>query len=237
MEALKGVDVGKHVLFVNTTVMIPPAQEFVEETCRRFSWPLVVLRPKRTFEEFVLEGHREGSQGWGMPTMRRRWCCFALKLEPIFRFCASLRGRVGCVTGLRRWESRRRRSYGQVMFAVYGDPRLGLKRTEVWNYSPILDWGEEEVSRYLRRHGLSEPPWYRMGIKETCACGVFMTEGELEAVALHFPEFFRRFLDLEERFREGGKCFFLRGRPAGAREVWERVRPRTTLREFLEGSG
>jgi hypothetical protein len=80
-------------------------------------------------------------------------------------------------------------------------------------------------------------PGYRLGVKETCACGVFMTEGELEAVALRFPELFRRFLELEEKFRSGGKCFFLRGRPTSAREVWERVHPPVTLEEFLEAEG
>jgi 3'-phosphoadenosine 5'-phosphosulfate sulfotransferase (PAPS reductase)/FAD synthetase len=97
------------------------------------------------------------------------------------------------------------------MFAVYGDPRLGLKRTEVWNYSPILDWGEEEVSRYLRRHGLSEPV-VSDGDKGDLRLRGLHDGGELEAVALHFPDFFSRFLDLEGRFRSGGACFFLRGR-------------------------
>jgi 3'-phosphoadenosine 5'-phosphosulfate sulfotransferase (PAPS reductase)/FAD synthetase len=233
MRELGRVQIPKYVVWVDTTIMIPPAREFVEAVCTRYGWSLRILHPQRTFEEFVLEGHRKGSKGWGMPTPRRRWCSFALKLEPIARFCASLPGRVGVVTGLRRWESNRRRNMRQVFYIVRSDSRFGLKPVGTWNYAPILDWTDSQVEAYIARHGLPRPPWYEHGIKETCACGVYMTRRERLALAIHYPEFFKRFVDLEGRFRSGGCAFYSNYRPLSAKEIWRRAHPERTLEDYL----
>jgi phosphoadenosine phosphosulfate reductase len=220
LESLRRVDIPKWVVWVDTTVMIPGVREFVIEVSKKLGWNLQILSPKRTFEDFVLYGYGNGSRGWGMPTIKRRWCCFALKLEPIARFCSELRGRVACVTGLRREESIRRRDYQQVYFTAREDKRLGLKRTEVWNYSPIIHWTGEQVERYIEVHNLPKPPWYEKGIKETCCCGCYSTLRELIAVAKNYPEFFERFLHLEAKFRSGGCCFYLQGKPLSAWDIW-----------------
>jgi 3'-phosphoadenosine 5'-phosphosulfate sulfotransferase (PAPS reductase)/FAD synthetase len=135
--------------------------------------------------------------------------------------------------GLRKFESSRRQGFEQVHYVEWEDRRFGLRRTGVWNYAPIIDWSSNQVEAYIARHGLPVPPWYAQGIKETCACGAFMTQREFLALALHYPDFFRRFLDLECRFRSDGKAFYLRDKPVSAREIWRRAHPERTLKDYL----
>ena len=208
LSSLDGEKVERHVVWVDTTVTIPGVREFVRRVARRYGWPLVELRPEEDFEDYALR--------FGMPSMFRRWCCYYLKLRPIFRYIKTLEGRVGEVVGMRREESRRRRRYPEVWRRPQGS----------WVYSPILRWTEEEVEEYMRRNGLPVPPWYGMGIEETCQCGVFASLRRMREVCRLYPEFFRRFVELERKFRSGGACFYLKGRPYYAREIWEEVHGR-----------
>ncbi|MEM2618935.1 MAG: phosphoadenosine phosphosulfate reductase family protein [Candidatus Hadarchaeales archaeon] len=207
LEDLNGLPVEKYVVWVDTTITLPSVRKFVRETAEELGWPLVELKPDATFEEYALR--------FGMPTMFRRWCCYYLKLRPIFKFIKEISpdgGVVGEVVGIRRDESRRRRNYPQVS-----------RRPHSLLYCPILDWTQEDVEKYMERNGLPTPPWYGWGIKETCQCGAFASTRSLKEVCKRYPSFFRRFLELEKKFRSGGSAFFLDGRPYYAREIWEEV--------------
>jgi 3'-phosphoadenosine 5'-phosphosulfate sulfotransferase (PAPS reductase)/FAD synthetase len=205
LSRLDGEKAERHVVWVDTTVTIPEVRRFVRRVAREFGWPLVELRPEGDFEEYALR--------FGTPTMRRRWCCYYLKLRPIFRYLRGLEGRVGEVLGMRREESRRRERYPEVWRRPQGS----------WVYSPILRWTEEEVEEYMEENGLPTPPWYGKGIRETCQCGAFASLSRMRKVCKLYPEFFQRFVELEKEFRNGGACFFLEGRPYYAREIWEEV--------------
>jgi len=196
----------KYVIWVDTTVMLPSAEPFVRKVCERFDWPLVILKPRESFWELAFRR--------GNPTMFRRWCCYALKLEPIISFVRSLRGQSAEVTGLRRCESRKRRNISQVLFR---------KRTGSWGYSPIVDWSDKEVEDYILEHSLPKPPWYELGIKETCCCGAFSSVRQMRQICRLYPSFFRRFMELENKFRNRGAAFYFQNRPYSARRIWEEV--------------
>lgn len=206
LESLRDLNPpSKYVLFADTTVMIPIARPFVEEISRRFGWDLTVVSPR---ESFWIQAAKKGS-----PTMHRRWCCWGLKLEPIFGFVASLSGTTCQVTGMRQKESSRRKDFPQVYWQ---------KRTRSWNYHPLIDWTEEHVDEYIREHHLPRPPWYDLGVKETCACGAFSSIKEIRKICELWPSFFKQYVELERNYR-GGCFFYLRCRPYSAREIWEEV--------------
>jgi 3'-phosphoadenosine 5'-phosphosulfate sulfotransferase (PAPS reductase)/FAD synthetase len=204
LSDLEGLSIGKYVVFVDTTVMCPGTRSFVEDVGRLFGWNLTILRPRIDFWTLV------GEKGYPMPSLRRRWCCYKLKLQPIMEFVSCLREPRAEVTGLRRSESVRRRNLQELFF---------LDRSKVWKYAPIVNWTEATVLEYIRKHGLPMPPNYRLGINETCLCGAFSSEKQMTAVKAHFPGFFARFVELERGFRRGGAAFYFRNRPCYARDI------------------
>jgi len=186
---------------VDTTVMIPLAIPFVEKVAKEYGWNLHILKPQKSFWE---QAERKGS-----PTMFRRWCCYGLKLKPIFDFVKKLNTPRATITGLRTQESVRRRNYKQVYF-----------HKEAWcfSYSPIIDWDDQKVNTYIKQNNRPLPEWYRLGLKETCMCGAFASEKELSIVKALYPKFFQQFVELEKMFRKGGAVFYFKDRPYYAKE-------------------
>jgi len=204
----------RHFLIVDTTVMIPGNIEWLGKVVADlFDAELTVLRPQKTFWEFV--------EKWGAPRMRGRWCCYHLKLEPIIRFMRTLPPQRAEVVGLRRAESTRRAKI----------PPVILKRKSLsWGYAPILDWTDEQVRAYIREHNLPVNPIYRTPIKETCVCGVFGSPRGIEAVRALYPELFAKFVEAESRFKSGGAMFYFSNRPWRARDLFKQA----LLDEFVE---
>jgi len=197
-------DLDRYVVFVNTGVPVPGVLEYVREVADLYGWPLTVLSPDKSFEAYVLEK--------GMPTMRRRWCCYYLKLKPIVDFTKGLRPQRVEITGLRREESLRRRKMPEIYFA---------KRTWNWHYAPLIDWTDAQVASYLRKHNLWVNPLYKV-LKHSgeCLCGVYATMRELRILRRLYPEWFYQFVELESRFRSGRAAFYLHGKPVYAKDIW-----------------
>ena len=184
-----------HVVFVDTTVMLPITIEYVKEVCARYGWPLKILRPEPDFWTLAKK--------WGVPSRKQRWCCYHLKLKPIFDFVRKLPPQRAMIVGLRRDESKRRTKLPQVIYR---------KKARAWGYAPIIDWTEKDVLNYIKEHNLPIPPHYRLGLKETCMCGAFTSKKELMIMKALFPSLFKKFLALEEVFGDNRSVFFDRGK-------------------------
>jgi len=208
-------DLDRYVVLVDTTVMIPTAVEFAKEVAERLNWPLRILKPEPDFWSLASK--------WGTPSIWRRWCCYALKLKPIFEFTRKLRPQRAMVTGLRRDESQRRRKMR--LRPVCYEKRRNLN---AWRYAPLLDWSEKDVLNYMKEHGLPTPPHYAMGIKETCICGAFTGKKQLRAVRARFPDFYQKFVDLQNRYEPGHTVFWIDHKPLDPRELLKQK----TLDEF-----
>jgi 3'-phosphoadenosine 5'-phosphosulfate sulfotransferase (PAPS reductase)/FAD synthetase len=200
MNELRDVDVDKYVVHVDTGVMLPITLPYVEEVCRRYNWNLTVL--KSNFFEYA--------EKWGMPTMHRRWCCYQCKLKPIAEFTSKLTPPKAEAVGLRWDESWMRRKLPQIY--------LDDKR-KVWKYAPIIHWKDEDVMKYIKEHDLPIPPHYKLGIKETCQCGAFSNEGQMMILKANFPELFKKFVELEGKFRKGGAAFYFKNKPTYAKDL------------------
>lgn len=202
VEETKGLNVEVQVLHVDTTIMLPGVEEWVRKVAKSLGWNLVVLKPELTFEEFV--------EKWGFPSYKRRWCCFHLKLQPIKKYVGMFRGSKCQVTGLRREESPRRKNFRQIYFD---------KKTVSWIYNPIINWTKRQVEEYIEEHGLPKPPWYKIGISETCCCGLFKSLKELRILKAQYPEIFARIVKLEEKMRKGGSAFYIKHRKVYAKDI------------------
>jgi len=204
--------IGIHVVFVDTGVMLPVTVKYVEKVCAEQGWPLRILRPKQNFWELA--------ERWGCPSPNRRWCCRALKLDPIRDFVVTLPPQRGECVGIKWCDSRKRSKLRQIQYK---------RRSRSWGYLPIVDWTDEQVWAYIRRHRLPEPPHYRMGIPETCVCGAFGHKKEWMALRAHFPGLFAKFVDLEKRLRPGRTAFYDKGQRLSTKEILAQK----TLEEFM----
>jgi len=209
LEAVKDMpDLEMYVLHVDTTISLPGVQEYVKQVADQLSWPLHVIRPKRDF--FTL------ASKWGMPTLFTRWCCFQLKLRPMFEFAKRLRSHRVMVTGIRRAESTRRRDFEQWILLTRPFVR--------YNYHPIIEWSDEQVDEYIRKYNLPINPVSReMGFSGECICGVFCSYRELMRIRAKYPEFMRQFEKLEERFQSDKYVFYASQRKISPSDLFKQV--------------
>lgn len=189
---LKDVDVGKHVVFVNTGIMLDDAVDFVKTTSQKFGWNLHIIKPEIDFVEYA--------KRYGTPAPKRRWCCKLLKLYPIFNFAKTLPPERLMCLGFRKDEKRRERKMLPKIF--YQKP------SESWILLPIREWSSMDVKNYLRKHNITEPPWYRLGIKECCVCGAYMTKKTLLSIKRHYPTIFQKFIEIDKERRKWGRTAF-----------------------------
>lgn len=198
---LSETDVDIRVVFADTGIMLPIARQFVEQICKEYGWNLTVV-----------EGHFfEKAEKNGMPRMKHRWCCWACKIKPISEFTKTLPPQRAEAVGVRRDESSRRRKLKNKVYY--------LKRGLVWKYAPILDWTEKDVLRYIKNHDLPMPPHYKLGLRETCMCGVYSNKRQMLILKAQFPELWNKIIQLEANFRKGGAAFYFRNKPVYAKDL------------------
>jgi len=89
----------------------------------------------------------------------------------------------------------------------------------VWKYAPILSWTEKQVLNYIRNNELPMPPNYKLGLKETCQCGVYSSKKQMLILKAQYPELWNKIVQLEANFRKGGAAFYFRNKPVYTREI------------------
>jgi len=194
-------DVDLYVVYADTGVMLPIATSFVQEVSEQFGWNLTIVQGN-FFEKAV---------NIGMPRMKHRWCCWECKIRPIAEFTKPLKPQRAEAVGVRQDESvRRRKLKNQIYY---------LKRGRVWKYAPLLFWSEKRVKRYIREHALPMPPHYRLGLKETCMCGVYSNKKQMLILKAQFPKLWKKIVDLEAKFRKGGAAFYFNYKPVYAKDL------------------
>jgi len=182
----------RKVIHVDTTVSLPKVQDYVKKVAKLYGWDLKILKPSKSFWELA--------EKKGMPTLNRRWCCEWLKLKPMFEYACSLKKPVVLfVLGLRRSESVRRSKM----------PDLWKRKYRGWlffNYSPIMDWNNEDIKSYIGHYGLRINPLYDIiGHSGECICGVYASFKELQVIRANFPEFLEKFKKLEDAWKRSKK--------------------------------
>lgn len=188
----------EHPLFrgavhINTGIGIEETREFVRETCEEHGWPLTELHaPEGRYEEMVLT-----RGGFGYGTASHNSYLFYLKQQPLARWIATLEGRIGLVTGIRRQESVRRMGAG-ISVPVRRDGR------KVW-LSPILEWTKTDCNRFIEqrvlRRNVVVDILHRSG---ECLCGALARPEEIHDITRWFPDTARRINALEKECERRG---------------------------------
>jgi len=223
LEEIRGIEsrLEVHVVFVDTGVMLPTTEDYVRSVAERYGWPLTVLKPKVDFWRYAAR--------YGTPSIKRRWCCKILKLQPIFDFVKQLPFQRAELLGFRADEVERRRRRPQIWYR---------RKTRSWVYYPIKDWTRKDVINYIKEHGLPDPPHYRLGLKETCLCGAYAHKKEWMIIKAHFPNFFRKFVELEKKRAKWGRTAFYDHGPLSAQELLkQKTLDETEFKSRRRGAG
>lgn len=201
MSELAAFDIDKYVVYADTGCMLPITEPYVKDVCARFGWPLTIVQGN--FFEHV--------QVNGMPRMRHRWCCWICKIKPMSEFVHNLRPQRAELVGIRKDESFKRSKIDREVYY--------LKKGLVWKYAPLLEWTEKDVQRYIANRNLPMPPHYRLGLKETCMCGVFSSKKQMLILKANYPDLWNRFIEAERNFKKGGAAFYFRNKPVYAKDL------------------
>jgi 3'-phosphoadenosine 5'-phosphosulfate sulfotransferase (PAPS reductase)/FAD synthetase len=189
------------VLHLNTGTGIPENQEYVEDTCEQFEWPLRIESPRKTLAEFAKE--------WGFPgSGAHGWAYRYFKAHSLQRVAADHNAKPHFWTGVRKSESDRR------MRTVTDEKQVDATGRWVWR-APIADWSEQDCHDYIDAHDLPKNPVvadiHRSG---ECFCGSFAArDEELIDLAANYPDHHDWLMDVEQEVQDEigqdtGHCFW-----------------------------
>ena len=183
-------------LHIDTGIGIDETREFVRETCRAQGWPLKVYRAADCGQDYDALAIRYGFPGPGQHFRMY----IRLKERALNRFIREHKthrhDRLVLSTGARSQESARRMGH------VEPERREGVK---VW-VNPLHDWSKLECREYIESRGVPQNPVVALlHMSGECLCGAFAHPGELDEIALWYPQTAERIRDLETRVKEAGK--------------------------------
>ena len=132
------------VFSIDTGRLHEETYELLERLQRRYGRTVRVVYPDAAALERLVTQH--GVNGFYHSVEARLECCRVRKVEP---FRLAIAGFPGWITGVRR---------GQSAGRANGRPVEWDAEHRLYKISPLLDWTEEEVWRYIRRRALPYNP-------------------------------------------------------------------------------
>lgn len=183
---------------VDTGIALPEAHESVREFAASVGVPLLIERTPERYEEAVLDHGFPGPAQHGMMYVR-------LKERAIRQITANAkdghdrRARVMFVSGVRKYESKRRVALTQPV------QRDGAR---VW-VNPLFWWTTPERNAYQMAQGIPRNPISEIicGSSGDCLCGAMADpdgEKEMASLEMWFPAMARRLRELERQARAVG---------------------------------
>ncbi len=173
-------------LHVETGVGFPQITTYVRRICRQLGIKLSIARPDKDFFDLAAK--------WGIPSIRFRWCCRELKINPIRDLLARLPGLHVVIDGIRAQESNQRAKYLPLWY------HPGFKCLSV---SPIFRWTNQRVTNYVRSAGLPQNPAHQFPCSAECFCGAYATPTTFRHLKQHNPALFERLSNLEKKSPTG----------------------------------
>lgn len=187
--------IGVHI---NTGTGVPETSRFATSLIGEYRLPCEEMHPPTPFRDLVLG--KDPTFPAGFPGPGSHFLIYSrLKdrcVEQLLRNHRTRRGqRFILLTGIRNAESRRRMGYG-----VAVDRRGG----QVW-VNPLLEWSNADMGRYRQLFDLPvNEVATHLHMSGECLCGAFAAPGELDMIAMFYPEVAAGLRALEDEARALG---------------------------------
>lgn len=176
------------VIFIDTTIGIKETKDFVIQLCEKRKWKLTILKPKVSYEQFVIDK-------FGFPTARFHNVVMGyLKYQPLRNYVIENKSeKIGLISGVRKLESNRR---GRTMKPIIKDGSMIF-------VAPIFDLTTQEVWDYIRENNLEVSPVYKkLHLSGDCLCGAFADMAEAELLSIFYPEIANKIRNLENKCKK-----------------------------------
>jgi 3'-phosphoadenosine 5'-phosphosulfate sulfotransferase (PAPS reductase)/FAD synthetase len=185
-------DVLSHLGHANTTIGIEQTRQFVRDTAKLWDIPLLEFKPPREVDHYRSLVLDQGFPGPGHHfKMYQR-----LKERGLHQMRRTLvqdrSQRIVLVAGRRREESRRRANIPEMEregSMVWASPLVHWTKLDMNTYRLMFDVPVNEVSDLLHMSG-------------ECLCGSFAHAGELDEIAMWFPDVANQIKSLEEELSD-----------------------------------
>lgn len=179
------------VLHIDTGTGLDANLEYVKRVCDYFEWPLEIISPETTLEEFARE--------YGFPKAHSHsWIYRYLKEHPLSRFKTSLEAsKPTFYTGVRKAESKRR-------METVSSERQSEPHGRWWWDAPIADYSDKDVAEYIVEHGLPRSSVVEtIGRSGECFCGAYSDRvSELVLLEDAYPAHYEWLQSLEADVQE-----------------------------------
>lgn len=190
------------IVFIDTTIGIPDTKHFVKEMCEKMGWKLMILKPKMSYEEFVL------TNGFPHRTVHS-WVMRVLKLMPLAEYAKMRKNEnVAFISGIRKYESKRRMRSSTL--------DIMTKERGINFVAPCYFMTTDEIWNYVKEHKLDVSPVYKtLHLSGDCLCGAFADSREAEIINIFYPEIAEKISKLElscrQKYRKWGNASTMTG--------------------------
>jgi 3'-phosphoadenosine 5'-phosphosulfate sulfotransferase (PAPS reductase)/FAD synthetase len=196
-------DIATHAAHANTSIGIEQTRQYVRDTCKAWNLPLLekFCEPGMTYRDLVLgdsyakSGATKGKRLWlGFPGPGGHMIMYnKLKERALDAMKRDLisnprKERLIFITGVRQTESKRRANRAPM-----------ARRGSSVFVNPITRWTKLDLNAYRRK--FSDVPRNEVAdllhMSGECLCGAFAHAGELDEIAMWFPEVAAEIRELE----------------------------------------
>lgn len=182
--------------YMSTGTELPGTGRYVKAAADRLGMELIVSYPEDHLGDFF---HRLYGVRRSFPTVRTTWCNADLKVRPLHK---RLQRRYGKgrkfwhLVAVRRFESNRRRT----IYTSDGFIKIDGSVSNTMLVFPIVNWTNDDVALYLRRHNLKVSSDYRHFGVSGCAWCPFYQPDIYRRILREYPDIYDRFIEAEETY-------------------------------------
>jgi 3'-phosphoadenosine 5'-phosphosulfate sulfotransferase (PAPS reductase)/FAD synthetase len=196
----KGMQIDE-IINVDTGMEFPGMYSHIEKV-KKHIYPLKIQTKKIDFnywfQEYTLKkGNRKGTQGYGWPNAKFRWCT-GLKTEALRSFLNDI-----------EYDARKRKMpsnkelIGKKMYIAYSSEeekrkKSDLNRNEVY---PLIEWGitGKDALQYCYDKGFDWSELYEKFYRVSCWCCPLSRIGELKTLYKEFPELWKKLKKMDKK--------------------------------------
>lgn len=162
----------------------------IEKLERNVGRKIIKVNPQKPFEYWMFERQLKDRKGYGWPSPIRRWCTRE-KFNAINSYVKTVPSSILCI-GYAADESDRQ-------------SKEIIKRRKYLRF-PLIEWGitEEEALNYCLYKGYDWDGLYDIFRRVSCFCCPLQRVSELRKLRKHFPNLWKRMLDMDSRIEKNG---------------------------------
>jgi 3'-phosphoadenosine 5'-phosphosulfate sulfotransferase (PAPS reductase)/FAD synthetase len=183
----------KGVIHIDTGTGLQQTRKYVEDTCKKYSWPLIIKSGFMTYEMLIVRNGFMGAPLHKIPYIYLKDRVLAQVTKEIKKdYCGEKQSKIGLVSGVRKSESDRRAE-------IKDEPSTNGVR--LW--LPIIaNWSATDCGQYIKTNGLERSQVKdKLHMSGECFCGAYKKRNEFNEIEFWYPRQAERIQNWERLVR------------------------------------